>query len=154
MDRGALTEAEAIAGINSRINRPKAELTGLFEAVRNSLRPKADTVDLLERLASRGVPLYCLSNMPASTFSHLRERYAFWSAFRGIVISGEIKMMKPEREIFDYLLRQYELAPGDTVFVDDHQPNIAAAQALGLHTVLFSDAQQCEQDLDRILGAT
>jgi putative hydrolase of the HAD superfamily len=153
LDRGTLTEAEAIAGIKGRTNRPEAELKGLLEAARNSLRPKADTVDLLERLATRGVPLYCLSNMPASTFSHLRERYAFWPVFRGIVISGEIKMMKPEREIFDYLLRRYELAPADTVFVDDHQPNIAAAQALGLHTVLFGDAQQCEQELDRILGA-
>ncbi len=153
MDRGSLTEAEVIAGINSRTNRPEAELTRLFDAVRNSLRPKADTVDLLERLATRGVPLYCLSNMPARTFSYLRERYTFWPAFRGIVISGEIKMMKPEREIFDYLMRQYALAPGDTIFVDDHQPNIAAAEALGLHTVLFSDAKQCEHELNRILEA-
>jgi putative hydrolase of the HAD superfamily len=153
MDRGTLTEAEAIAGINGRTHRPEAELAGLFAAVRHSLRPKSDTVDLLERLATRGVPLYCLSNMPAGTFAQLRERYAFWPVFRGIVISGEIQMMKPEREIFDFLLRQYALVPGDTIFVDDHQPNIAAAQALGMHTVLFKDARQCEHELDRILGA-
>jgi HAD superfamily hydrolase (TIGR01509 family) len=126
-------------------------LAGLFDAVRNSLRPKLDTVDLVERLAKRGVPLYCLSNMPASTFAHVRERYRFWSAFIGIVISGEIKMVKPEREIFDHLLRRYRLAPGETVFVDDHQPNIAAARALGLHTVWFRDARQCEHELDRLL---
>jgi FMN phosphatase YigB (HAD superfamily) len=64
-------------------------------------------VALIERLAQRQIPLYCLSNMSAGTFKYLREKHAFWSAFRGIVISGEIQMMKPEPEIFEYLLRRY-----------------------------------------------
>jgi len=38
---------------------------------------------------NRQVPLYCLSNMAASTFAYLRERHEFWHAFRGIVISAE-----------------------------------------------------------------
>jgi putative hydrolase of the HAD superfamily len=124
---------------------------GLFGEVRSSLRPKRDTVALIERLAQRQVPLYCLSNMPASTFSHLKESHAFWPLFRGIVISGEIQMMKPEPEIFEYLLRRYELTPGDTVFIDDHLPNVQAAQALGMHTVWFRDAAQCEKELDEFL---
>jgi putative hydrolase of the HAD superfamily len=104
-------------------------------------------------LARRRVPLYCLSNMPASTFAYLRHRHRFWPVFSGIVISGEIKLMKPEREIFDYLLVQYGLSAAHTVFVDDHLPNIEAAQALGLHTVLFRDARQCEIELEHLLAA-
>jgi FMN phosphatase YigB (HAD superfamily) len=93
------------------------------------------------------------ANMPASTFAYLRERHAFWPTFRGIAISGEIKMMKPEREIFEYLLDRFDLAPAETVLVDDHQPNIEAAQAIGLHTVLFRDARQCELELEPLLAA-
>jgi putative hydrolase of the HAD superfamily len=152
MDRGVLTEPEALSRLEERTGRSRPELARLFEAIRSSLRPKADTVALVESLAQRDVPLYCLSNMPASTFAYLREQHAFWSAFRGIVISGEIKMMKPEREIFEYLLRRYDLTPTETVFVDDHAPNIHAAQALGLHTVWFRDARQCEVELERLLG--
>ena len=126
---------------------------GLFEAIRSSLKPKADTVALLQSLAQRQVPLYCLSNMAASTFAYLREQHAFWDAFRGIVISGEIKMAKPEREIFEYLLRRYALSAAETVFVDDHAPNIQAAQKLGLHTVWFRDAGQCALELERLLAA-
>lgn len=118
-----------------------------------SLQPKTDTVALIGRLASEGVPLYCLSNMPASTFAHLHERYAFWPRFRGIVISGQIKMMKPEREIFEYLLDRFDLTPAETVFVDDHHPNIEAARAIGLHTVLFRDAGQCERELEALLAS-
>ncbi len=153
LDRGTLTEAEALARLEARTGLPSTELVGLFEAVRRSLQPKADTVALLERLARRHVPLYCLSNMAASTYGYLRGRHKFWVAFQGIVISGEIKMMKPEREIFEYLLRRYDLSPSQSVFVDDHPPNIQAAQALGLHTVLFRDAEQCEAELDHLLSA-
>ena len=152
MDRGTLSEAEVIERLTQRTGIASRELAGLMEAVRHSLQPKADTLLLLEELAARQVPLYCLSNMPASTFAYLRERYDFWSVFRGIVISGEIKMMKPEREIFDHLLQRYGLSPAETVFVDDHAPNIAAARALGLTTVLFRDARQCRAELDRLLG--
>ena len=153
MDRGILTETEMLARLEKRTTRSKEELVGLFDAIRNSLQPKADTVALMESLARRHVPLYCLSNMPATTFAYLRGRHTFWPVFRGIVISGEIKMMKPEREIFDYLLLQYRLSAAHTVFVDDHLPNIEAAQALGLHTVLFRDARQCEIELEHLLAA-
>lgn len=151
MDRGTLSESEVLMRLQQRTGRPAEELQRLFEAIRSSLKPKTDTVALLRSLAQRQVPLYCLSNMAASTFSFLREQHAFWDAFRGIVISGEIKMAKPEREIFEYLLRRYALSAAETVFVDDHPPNIQAAQALGLHTVWFRDAGQCAQELERLL---
>jgi putative hydrolase of the HAD superfamily len=151
MDRGVYSEADVIARLVERTGRPSSELIGLFGAVRNSLRPKRDTVALIERLAQQQVPLYCLSNMPASTFAYLKDSHAFWPHFRGIVISGEIQMMKPEPEIFEYLLRRYELTPGNTVFIDDLQPNVQAAKALGIHTVWFRDAMQCEKELDGLL---
>jgi putative hydrolase of the HAD superfamily len=152
LDQGILTEADVLPSLEQRTGRPIAELRGLFEAVRQSLKPKADTVALIRSLAQRGIPLYCLSNMPATTFEYLRERHDFWDLFQGIVISGEIKMVKPERRIFDYLLRRFDLSPAETAFVDDHRPNIDAARELGLHTVLFQDAAQCDVELEHLLA--
>jgi putative hydrolase of the HAD superfamily len=153
MDRGDLSEAEVLARLEQRTGLPNAELVGLFEAIRASLRPKADTLALLEHLVRREVPLYCLSNMSATTFTHLRERHAFFSMFKGIVISGQINLMKPEPEIFEHVLREYALVRDQTIFVDDHPANIEAARTLGLHAVLFSDARQCESDLNPLLVA-
>jgi HAD superfamily hydrolase (TIGR01509 family) len=62
-------------------------------------------------------------------------------------------MMKPEREIFEYLLSRYGLLPTDTVFVDDSQPNIDAAKSLGLRTVWFRDAGQWGAELDQLFAA-
>jgi HAD superfamily hydrolase (TIGR01509 family) len=146
-----LAEEELLGRIARRLGRPVPELTGLFKMVRDSLQAKADTVALLESLAARGVPLYCLSNMPLETFTYLRGRFGFWELFRGIVISGEIRLVKPQPEIFEYLLGRYDLSAADTVFIDDYPVNVEAAKALGLHTVLFTDARQCEEALRPLL---
>jgi putative hydrolase of the HAD superfamily len=151
LDRGTLSEAELLIRLEARTSRPGPELGGLLAAVRASLHAKSDTVALLTRLERRGVPLYCLSNMSSATFQYLRERHSFWHVFKGFVISGDIKLMKPEREIFEFLLNRFGLAAAECVFVDDHAANIEAARSLGLHAVWFRNAEQCEMELERIL---
>jgi putative hydrolase of the HAD superfamily len=153
LDRGVLSETEALARLETRTSLPSSELVGLLDAVRASLKPKVDTLALLESLVRREVPLYCLSNMSPATFAYLHEQHTFWDRFRGIVISGEVKLMKPEPEIFEYLLRRYDLSASETIFIDDHPPNIRGAQAVGLRTILFQDARQCETELEQLLGA-
>lgn len=153
VDRGTLSEAELLVRVGGRTGRSAAELAGLLEAIRASLHAKPDTVALLERLHAREIPLYCLSNMSSDTFGYLRARHSFWAVFRGIVISGDIQLMKPEREIFELLLERYDLAARDCIFVDDHAPNIDAARALGMDTVWFQDARQCEQEIEGLLAS-
>jgi len=47
------------------------------------------------------------------------------------VISGDLQMIKPEREIFEFLLQRYGLVAAQTVFIDDNAPNIAGARGRG-----------------------
>jgi putative hydrolase of the HAD superfamily len=151
-NRGGLREAELVASLRGRTGRPAAELTALLHAVRESLVTKPDTVALLRSLHRRGIPLYCLSDMPVSVYAHVRLRHEFWDAFSGIVISGEVKMMKPEREVFQHLLTRFKLEARQTVFVDDLPLNIEGARAVGLHAIQFLDAAQCARDLDALLA--
>jgi putative hydrolase of the HAD superfamily len=153
LDRGTMHESELLARLGVRTGRPAAELSGLFDAVRESLHAKPDTVALLEELYARGVPLYCLSNISSDIFKYLRERHSFWGVFRGIVISGDLKMIKPEPEIFHFLLQRYGLAAAETVFVDDNAPNIEAARALGIQTVWFKNARQCEMEIEELFAS-
>lgn len=152
LDRGTMHETQMLKRATERTGRDAGELNGLFQAVRESLHTKPDTVALLEKLHARGVPLYCLSNISTDIFEYLRERHSFWGVFRGIVISGALKMIKPEPEIFYHLLALYELKAEDTAFVDDNAPNIEAAGALGIHTVWFKNARQCEAELEALLS--
>jgi putative hydrolase of the HAD superfamily len=153
LDRGTLHEADLLVRAAGRTGRPAAELSGLLDAMRESLHTKAETVALLEKLSARNVPLYCLSNMSSDIFAYLRGRHSFWGVFRGIVISGDIRMVKPEREIFEFLLQRYGLVAAQTVFVDDNASNVEAARELGIHPVWFKNARQCELELDELLAS-
>jgi putative hydrolase of the HAD superfamily len=150
-DRGTFTEAALIERVRTRTGRNTAEISAIIDAVRESLDEKPDTVKLLRALHQRGADLFCLSNMPTSIYDHVRRRHVFWDAFRGIVISGEVRMMKPEPEVFAHLLEKYELRPDETVFIDDLAANIDAAKRVGLHGILFKDAAQCQSELDPLL---
>jgi putative hydrolase of the HAD superfamily len=152
LDRGTMHESELLARLGVRTGRPAAELSGLFDAIRESLHAKPDTVALLEKLYARGIPLYCLSNISSDIFKYLRDRHSFWGVFRGIVISGDLEMIKPEPEIFHFLLQRYGLAAAETVFVDDNAPNIEAARALGIQAVWFKDARQCEMEIEELFA--
>lgn len=96
------------------------------------------TVAVLEELDGRGVPLYALTNWSRETFHHARRRFDFLDRFRGIVVSGELGMMKPDARIFGHLTRTHGLEAADCVFVDDSPKNVAGAKAAGLHAIHFT----------------
>jgi putative hydrolase of the HAD superfamily len=152
MDRGVLQEHEAIHRFHRRTGLSLAEVSALMQAVKDSLLPIPETVELLEELADQEVPLYCLSNMSATTANYLRARYSFWRVFRGVVISGEIQLIKPDPAIFEHIVERFRLTPGNTVFIDDHRPNIDSAGGLGFKPLLFNDPFQCRNTLEKLFA--
>lgn len=148
IDRGSLSESAAIERFAARMGRPAAEMRALMQHIKDSLTPLPDSIALLEELAQRGVPLYGLSNMSAPIFALLKSRHGHWDRFRGIVVSGEVGLVKPDPEIFHHLAQRYDLTPAETVFIDDHLPNIESARRLGFRTIHFADAGQCRRELD------
>jgi 2-haloacid dehalogenase len=105
------------------------------------------TVAVLRDLRATDVRLYALSNWSAETFPIARPRYPFLDWFDGIVISGQEGLIKPDARIFEVLLERYELQPSQTVFIDDHVPNVDAAAALGMWALRFTDAGTLRGDL-------
>lgn len=110
--------------------------------------PVAGTIDLIEDLAGRGVPLYGLSNFSKEKFPEMRRRYPVFDAFRGIVVSGEIGMIKPDAAIYRHFLDRFGLDAAACLFVDDQPANVEAAIAQGMQGVVFTSAA----DLRHTLG--
>src|ERR1700679_2776389 len=69
MDRGTLEDADAVHRFAARMKRPAAEMRELLQRVKDSLVPMRASLHLVEGLAGRGIPVYGLSNMSASTFA-------------------------------------------------------------------------------------
>ena len=150
-DRGTLSDDDAVERFAARMQRPVEEMHRLMHHVRQSLDALDDSHALVRSLSARGVPLYALSNMSRSTFAHLKTHHEVFGHFRGIVISADIRLVKPDPRIFEHISREFDLIPAETVFIDDHLPNVEAARALGFRTIHFSDAAHCSGEL-RALG--
>ncbi len=108
------------------------------------------TVEILGSLRAAGMPVYALSNWSMETFPIARQRFGFLDWFDGMVISGQVGLVKPEPEIYQHLCRTYGLEPERTVFIDDAPRNVATAQALGFRALLFRDAPSTRADLEAL----
>ena len=102
---------------------------------------------MLAELAEAGMPCYALSNMEPDAYAVRKARFPFMSWFDGSVISGIEGVAKPDRRIFDLLLRRYQLRPGRTVFIDDVAANVQAATAAGIRGLLYTSPQRLREQL-------
>jgi 2-haloacid dehalogenase len=137
-------EAELISRFPRETERIRAYYAGFGRMMRGAI---TGTVAILEELAAAGTPLYALTNWSSETFPLATHRFEFFRHFRGIVVSGEVKTMKPKRRIFELLLERHGLAAGDCVFIDDAEKNATGAREAGLHAIHFRSPEQLRRDL-------
>jgi 2-haloacid dehalogenase len=81
------------------------------------------------------------------TFPIALERFAFMSWSRGIVVSGQKKLIKPDPEIYQLLVDRHGLRPDDIVYTDDNARNAAAASALRMHGIHFTGPAALRNEL-------
>jgi 2-haloacid dehalogenase len=96
------------------------------------------TVEIIEKLKVVGCRLYGLSNWSAEKFTIVRQKFEVFNLFEEIVISGEVKLLKPDPAIFRLLLRRIKRQPEECLLVDDSLPNILTAQKMGFFTHHFT----------------
>jgi 2-haloacid dehalogenase len=110
--------------------------------------PIDGSVAILKALHDRGVPLYALSNWSAETYPLAAKRFDFLRLFRGLVISGEVGLTKPDPRIFQILLERHRIEPAEAVYIDDNPRNAEAARALGMHGIHFTDSGKLRRELE------
>ncbi len=103
---------------------------------------------ILKNLSGR-MPTYLLSNTNALHIEHIRERYTFPTLVKGAILSHELRLRKPQREIYDAALKMSGTLPEETVFIDDLEENCEGARKAGLHAIRYRGAK----DLKKKLGA-
>jgi 2-haloacid dehalogenase len=113
--------------------------------------PIPGTVALAEKLKAAGYPLYILTNSSAEKFPLARQIHPFLAMFDDILVSGEIGMLKPDPAIFHYTLSRIHRTAEECIFIDDHLPNVEAAQGLGFNVIHFQSPGQLERQLKNLV---
>jgi 2-haloacid dehalogenase len=108
-----------------------------------------DSVALLEGLIDDGHDVTLLTNWASDTFREARARFPFLEKPRGVTVSGDIGLIKPDRAIYDHHVASFGLDPAASLFIDDSQKNVDGARAAGWQAVLFTDARTLKADLER-----
>jgi 2-haloacid dehalogenase len=104
---------------------------------------------LVEALDARGVPLFAITNFSADFWPpFVAKERAFFGRFRDIIVSGEVKLLKPDPAIYYLALDRFRLRPADALFIDDREINVEAARAVGMKAHLFTDAADLRARLE------
>ncbi|MDE1159485.1 MAG: HAD family phosphatase [Neorhizobium sp.] len=146
-DRGrSWDEAEAllIADHPERAEHIRAFRKHWHEMVSHSYD---DSVAIMKGLIDKGHDVTMLTNFAADTFAQARGMFAFLNLPRGVTVSGEIGLIKPDLAIYEKHARDFGLVPENTIFIDDSFPNVEAARAAGWQAVHFTGAEKLRKDL-------
>ena len=111
-----------------------------------------DSVDIMLDLIQQGHDVTMLTNFAADTFSEAKEKFPFLKVPRGVTVSGEIGLIKPDRAIYDTHVASFDLDPAACLFIDDSEKNVEGAIAAGWQAVQFTDAQRLRADLARFIS--
>lgn len=105
------------------------------------------TVALFNGLIDAGKDVTMLTNFAADTFVEAREIFPFLNRPRGVTVSGEIGLIKPDVAIYHRHASNFDLDPAHTIFIDDSLPNVEGAKAAGWQAVHFTSPDKLRDDL-------
>ena len=152
LERGECSGAEfeqILAAQLLRTDGAAVAAEGLLRRMFAASLPVPAMYDTIRTLRAAGFSTALLSN---SWGCDEYPRADFPGLFDAVVLSGEIGMRKPEKEIFLYAAQTLGLGPAECVFVDDMEANVAAAQACGMTGVLHTETAVTAQALQGLFG--
>ncbi|MEJ6396748.1 HAD family hydrolase [Yoonia sp. 208BN28-4] len=157
--RRAMFEAVDLHAMNDRVDRGEnlmdvvAETAPQYPAYADEIRMWGDhwidltgpvidhSVRLLRALRANDVTVFALSNFGRDTFEMAEPVYPFLTEFDRRYISGHMKCIKPDPQIYQMVEADCGLAPSDLLFTDDRQDNIDMALSRGWHAHRFTHAR-------------
>jgi 2-haloacid dehalogenase len=105
------------------------------------------TIEILTEMRSRGITLYALSNWSTETFPIALSRFECLKWFQGVLLSGEVRLLKPDRRIFEVFLKTFAIDPARAIYIDDRRANVEVAASFGMYGVLFTDSHSLRAEL-------
>ena len=111
-----------------------------------------EMVRLQTRLKAAGYPAWIFSNTNDLAIQHIRRCFPFFANFDGYFLSYQLGVMKPAAGIYEVAERATGCAGPEILYLDDHEPNVAAAAARGWQALRHVSPAESIPAVERILG--
>jgi len=92
-----------------------------------------------------------LTNFPAHVHDFMKTDWIVDGAFDHIIASCDVKLIKPDPAIYTLTLARIGYLAEETVFIDDREINVKAAEKLGINGIVYQSRSQTINNLDAIL---
>ena len=104
----------------------------------------------IEELKEKGYKVLYLSNFSEKVLRDCDRIMGFLPHMDGGILSCRVHLIKPDSAIYRLLLEKYDLLAEECVFLDDTAENIKAAEALGIHGIVFENQAQAREELKKL----
>ncbi len=152
LDRGVMDEEDVIARMVDKLPGLEDKAKAFWDNVHLTIESFPYAKDWVKGLHDAGYCTYLLTNYPRSLYKNTAEKYfTFLPYIDDVMVSSHEKMIKPDREIYEHLLKKFDLKAEETVFIDDRQANIEGAEQVGITGILFTDFDEVNTKLQGIL---
>jgi len=136
-DEGKITNGQRYELVKARVpERLHQTLKLIVENWDMCMKEVPGAQDFHRLVREKGFHTYILSNA-CNRFYHFFPKYFDMKSFDGVVVSSDVKMIKPYPQIYEYILKKYELKPEECLFIDDVEANVEAAKAAGMKAFVF-----------------
>jgi len=103
---------------------------------------------IIKKLKKLGYKVAVCTNT-IKAFSDIHIKNNDYAIFDFVIISCEIGMRKPDREIYEFVLKKLNVEPEECVFIDNELENVEGAKKAGMKTILFENANQLKDNLKK-----
>ena len=146
--RGEVTAAQIVEKIKQKfpINRKTEQVVKEWQQIYlNQTKIDQEILNRVDKL-HKNYRVYLLTNT-VDIHSQVNKKRGIYSHFDNIYESCALGIRKPNKEIYQYVLRDLSLKPQECFFTDDRQVHIDGAKALGIDAAIFESQDQLEQEL-------
>ena len=141
LDDGSITDDQVKSEICSRVPADLQDVAcKVYDNWINNLTPVKNMEQLIFDIQKTDKKLYLLSNISigfAKNYRKVSWIKNLFDCFDGLVFSGNIGMVKPNSDIFEYLIKTFNLKADECLFIDDSLKNIEGAKLVGIEGYLF-----------------
>ncbi|MBC8385663.1 MAG: HAD family phosphatase [Candidatus Cloacimonetes bacterium] len=115
----------------------------------------SENIDMIEVAKKIGAyyNVFIFSNTDEIHFPFIWKKFPSLHFFKkNLMLSYELNSVKPKIEIYQNAIRQFEIVPEESIFIDDRPVNIIVAEQLGFKGIIHKDFGRTKQKLDKILN--
>ena len=154
-ERGRLTADECYTQVGAEFHLEPSIVREGFSQFRDSLLVDENLISSLRDLKARSqgqLRIFAMSNMALDEWEHIRTKPVDWSIFDQVFTSSVAGERKPSLGFYRHVLKETNIDPSRTIFVDDKLENIESARSFGFHGIIFENLEALDSTLRNLLG--